>query len=263
MADRYLLESGAPDGYLLEDGSGVLLLEGGGGAAAVRSITSLALGNRTNSTFTAPAGLADNDILLCVMCCGDAGDQTAPAVTPPSGFTQLTGFPVTISQADPYATALRVFWKLAASESGSYTFTHGAADSEGVLYAISGADATPINPDASTNTGNDTAGVVTALSVTTPVNDSLVIWACVCWNSSGSATPPTGTTPTFTERYDPGASGIIYVADGVLGTAGATGDKNVTTSNGNGRWAATLISIEAGAGGGGAAPVQPFMFVIT
>ena len=28
MADRYLLESGAPDGYLLEDGSGVLLLEG-------------------------------------------------------------------------------------------------------------------------------------------------------------------------------------------------------------------------------------------
>lgn len=27
MADRYLLESGAPDGYLLEDGSGVLILE--------------------------------------------------------------------------------------------------------------------------------------------------------------------------------------------------------------------------------------------
>jgi len=29
LADRYLLESGAPDGYQLEDGSGVLLLEGG------------------------------------------------------------------------------------------------------------------------------------------------------------------------------------------------------------------------------------------
>jgi hypothetical protein len=27
-ADRYLLESSATDGYLLEDGSGVLLLEG-------------------------------------------------------------------------------------------------------------------------------------------------------------------------------------------------------------------------------------------
>ena len=27
MADRYLLESGTPDGYLLEDGTGVLLIE--------------------------------------------------------------------------------------------------------------------------------------------------------------------------------------------------------------------------------------------
>lgn len=27
MASRYLLESGAPDGYQLEDGSGVLILE--------------------------------------------------------------------------------------------------------------------------------------------------------------------------------------------------------------------------------------------
>ncbi len=27
MADRYLLESGSPDGYLLEDGTGVLVLE--------------------------------------------------------------------------------------------------------------------------------------------------------------------------------------------------------------------------------------------
>ena len=27
MADRYLLESGAPDGYTLEEGGGVLILE--------------------------------------------------------------------------------------------------------------------------------------------------------------------------------------------------------------------------------------------
>ena len=34
MSDRYLLESGAPDGYLLEDGSGVLLDETQATAAA-------------------------------------------------------------------------------------------------------------------------------------------------------------------------------------------------------------------------------------
>lgn len=38
MADRYLLESGAPDGYLLEDGSGVLLLEQSAGASIIPQI---------------------------------------------------------------------------------------------------------------------------------------------------------------------------------------------------------------------------------
>lgn len=36
MADRYLLESGSPDGFTLEDGSGVLLLEEGAAAAPFR-----------------------------------------------------------------------------------------------------------------------------------------------------------------------------------------------------------------------------------
>jgi len=33
MADRYLLESSAIDGYLLEDGSGVLLIESASGTS--------------------------------------------------------------------------------------------------------------------------------------------------------------------------------------------------------------------------------------
>ncbi|MGH8562709.1 MAG: hypothetical protein ACREXW_00960 [Gammaproteobacteria bacterium] len=226
-------------------------------AAAVRATTSIALGNRTNTVFTAPAGLANNDILLAIMTCGDGGDQTVPAVTPPTGFTQLTGFPIAISEADPYAVGLRAFWKLAASESGNYTFTHGAADSEGVMYAISGADATPINPNPSTNTGLGASSV--ALGLTTPVNGSLVVLATHVWNAAGPTSPPTGTTPTFTERYDPGAGGILYVADGVLATAGATGDKTLTSANGpSHKWGATLICIEAGA-----AIKRPFLWVIT
>lgn len=42
MADRYLLESGSPDGYLLEDGSGVLLLDN----------TTLEIVNNANTTVT-------------------------------------------------------------------------------------------------------------------------------------------------------------------------------------------------------------------
>ena len=215
-------------------------------AAAVRAITSLALGNRTNSTLTAPAGLANDDILLAFLCAGDGNDQTAPTVTPPSGFTLLTGFPIQIDQPDPYATAMRVWWKLASSESGSYVFTHGAADSEGVMYAISGADSTPINPNATAATGVNTSGVCTATGLTTAVDGSLVIYACITWDFAGPSSPPTGTTPTFTERYDSG-TGIFYAADGVLATAGATGDKSVTTPNAHHKWGATLVCIEAGA----------------
>ena len=221
-------------------------------AAAVRAVTSIALGSRTNTTLTAPAGLANDDILLAVMCVGDGNDQTVPAVTPPAGFTQLTGFPITISQTDPYATGLRAFWKLAASESGSYTFTHGAADSEGMMYAISGADSTPINPNASTNSENVAADTnnPTGLSVTTPSDGCLIVYAFHCWNVAGPSTPPTGTTPTFTERYDPGSGGILYVADGVLATAGATGNKSLTSPQ-NQRWGCTLICIEAGGAAAG------------
>lgn len=39
MADRYLLESGTPDGYLNEDGSGVLLIESVPSAAITGTIT--------------------------------------------------------------------------------------------------------------------------------------------------------------------------------------------------------------------------------
>ena len=38
MADRYLIETSAVDGYLLEDGTGVLILEQDAGAAAVTAV---------------------------------------------------------------------------------------------------------------------------------------------------------------------------------------------------------------------------------
>jgi hypothetical protein len=230
-------------------------------AVAVRSITSIALGNRTNTTLTAPAGLANNDILLAFLCAGDGNDQTAPTVTPPSGFTELSGFPATISQADPYAIALHVFWKLAAGESGSYTFSHGAADTEGVLYALSGADATPINPAATVVNSSPLGATNTATGLTTPNDNALVVFADMVWDSMGSsATAPSGTTPTFTERYDPGTAGILYLADGVLATAGATGAKAVTSGNGiNSKWVATLVCLEADTGGGGGGVTIPLM----
>jgi hypothetical protein len=44
MADRYLLESGAPDGYLMEDGGGVLLLESGSADTFIDGLHRIHLG---------------------------------------------------------------------------------------------------------------------------------------------------------------------------------------------------------------------------
>src|SRR5262245_54449086 len=51
MADRYLLESGAPDGYQLEDGTGVLLLETGNAPFIPQTWCNPRPVVRSNSTF--------------------------------------------------------------------------------------------------------------------------------------------------------------------------------------------------------------------
>lgn len=54
MADRYLLESGAPDGYLLEDGSGVLILEGAGYDFTLDAGAITIAGQTVTATINAP-----------------------------------------------------------------------------------------------------------------------------------------------------------------------------------------------------------------
>lgn len=217
--------------------------------SAYRSHTSIAAGTRTTTTLTAPTGLANNDILLCIFL---AVANPSPAITIPSGFAEVTGSPATFSKPADVEFKLRAYWKRAASESGSYAFTHTSCGTEALLYAISGADATPINPNPSVTVGDGSDGqgnIAKANGITTANNNSFVVFAASAYDAVGPASPPSGTTPTFTERYDPG--GVLYVADGVMATAGATGNKQITTPNGNfNPWGTLLIAIESDTGGG-------------
>jgi hypothetical protein len=63
VADRYLLESGAPDGYLLESGSGVLLLEAVAGdvtvsPSGVSSSTAVGSASASGSAVVSATGVA-------------------------------------------------------------------------------------------------------------------------------------------------------------------------------------------------------------
>jgi hypothetical protein len=99
---------------------------------------------------------------------------------------------------------LNVLWKRAAFESGSYTFAHSSASSQGLLIAVSGAVTSGSPIDASTpNTGAGTT--TTALSVTTTSANDLLFYIAHDWEGTGGLSPPTG----FTERFD----SLIYAAD--------------------------------------------------
>lgn len=64
MADRYLLESGAPDGYLLEDGSGVYLLEGESSVVLTADDITTGTPTLTSAALGQKHVLLANDILV-------------------------------------------------------------------------------------------------------------------------------------------------------------------------------------------------------
>lgn len=212
-------------------------------AVAYRSSRSTTYATRTNTTITAPAGIQNNDVLIILFGIGASGTPPAPA--PPAGFNIITGFPTTETDAGGFKVKTYAWYKIASGESGNYTITHSSAASQGYMAAVSGADiADPFHQNPTTNTGSGT--VSTALGLTTPADNSLVIYLGSDWGDNSNAlSPPTGTTPTFNERLDPGTvSGIMYVADGVLASQGTTGNKTQSNNSNSGNpWMASLICV--------------------
>lgn len=197
--------------------------------------------SRTNTTVNAPSGLTDGDYILLGILQGESGTNPADP-TPPAGFTLLTSFPV-IAEDGGFAIETRVYGRVAASEGASWTFTHTAHSSQGFALAYRGVHAsTQIDATPTVNSG--TGATSTALGVTTVTNNAMVVLVAHDWGStSNNLTAPTGTTPTFTERLD--VAPLIYIADGLMVAAGATGNKTMTnnTGGGGGAWAACLIPL--------------------
>jgi hypothetical protein len=224
-------------------------------AVARRSDSILATGSRANSTITAPSGIANGDILLAVLSVGDGTALPSLAVTGPAGWTEISGSPLAQARADPYTVSLRAYWKIASSESGSYAFTHTSADTVGYIVALTGGHGTtPLSPTPTNNVSDQAANgqTTTYTGLTTPADGSYLLAAETIWDAAGT-TAIAGTTPTFTNRV---RSGGTYMSDGVLTTAGATGNKTRTNGNvGVGLpWLAYLICVQPAASAATARP---------
>jgi hypothetical protein len=197
-----------------------------------------------NATFTAPSGIVDGDLLLIWLELFSTGTVVTP--TAPAGFAVVPGVTWPLVVTPTGANANVWFWyKWAAAESGSYTVTHASSVRRGKMVRVTGADTTsPFTPAPTQNVGTSST-TYTYLGLTTAVDGTLVMLFGSDWNdTANNLTPPTGTTPTFTERIDiPGE----YLATGILSPAGATGNKTMTNNStavaGSG-WLASMVAVQ-------------------
>ena len=160
-------------------------------------------------TINKPTGTVDGDEMLAFIGSASTG------VTPPAGWTEIE----TVSVHQPYFRAYR---KTASSEGASYSWT-GADEQLGVILTFRGVNAvTPIDIDGSSTFSS--VNNPSAPSVTTSMNNTLVIAVQTSNDSANPATSPAG----MTERADlsDGVGNFSISASTVTqASAGASGTK--------------------------------------
>ncbi len=197
----------------------------------------------TSITVNAPAGLVDGDMLVA----GIASKSGAADFNVPAGWTAID------TTADANWVTSRMFWKIAASEGATFTFTATVAEkmSIAVLRIDGQATSSPLNASGKDFNGSTQAASVSP-TITTTADNCLVL--SFHGNREVSApingSPPAGMSQTVIAEISSGAAAAF--AQVTQGTAGATGTKSWTLDS-VAKWTAWTVAIapEAGSGGGG------------
>lgn len=190
-------------------------------AIALRSKNSANCGAvRTASAICpAPATIVDGDVLVAVVSC----NNNTVIVTPPAGWVEVGGSPF----HDAASATIAVFYKVAASESGSYTFTLGGTTRSWCVWMGSYSGVNTTTPIDVTPVSASGTGTVPTMTVT--AGAMLVIAADY---SSGAGATTTFTPPTspgtFVEEIDQATATASTensqcVDDFLLAAGGATG----------------------------------------
>lgn len=209
--------------------------------STIRSFQGTTYASRTNTTLTKPSGTVDGDLLVACHICVLNG--TLPSVTGPAGWTLVSGFPTDVSDGS-FKGQLRVYYKQASSEGASYTWTHTTASSDAVIYCVQNPHT--YTPQIDWFGGNNTTSQFPSVESSTAGAAVMVIGHN--WQQFGSATAPTGTNPTLTERQD-SAGSLFYCADGIQTTAGATSVRSMANNNGAGDpWQGVVVVVSPAPG---------------
>ncbi|HZQ04091.1 MAG TPA: Ig-like domain-containing protein, partial [Gaiellaceae bacterium] len=179
-----------------------------------------------------PTGTAYDDLMIAQIT---VGGGSGTAITPPSGWTLLRRD----DNGTNVSTALYTH-VAGAGEAGPYrwSFSPNAVAAGGIL-AYAGVDQS-VALQTSGGTGGSNKNMVAPAITTTSANEKVIDFNGAL--TSGKVTAPTGSTPTFTEEYDPQATFDIEAADGTYASAASTGTKTAVASS-NTYWVSQLVGL--------------------
>jgi hypothetical protein len=192
---------------------------------------------------TKPAGTVQDDIILAVGALGHPDTDIGTDISPPDGTWTAVRAPTAIADTGHFEVIFHVWWKRAgASEPASYDFTQNAGanrNTEVCLASYSGCitSGSPIDSGIAATSG--TSNSATIPSITTTVDDALLIIADQNWDAANTHVPPTG----FVERNE----FLTTINDAGQATAGASGSKgpyNPGTLSGPNPWQAWMFALK-------------------
>lgn len=164
-------------------------------------------------------------------------------------FTNATGGSTANTEWQTIGIALKLgpntkvdnwtWYKIASSESGNYTVTHAAAQSQGYIAAYGGVDKnTPFAGNEISGTG--VGGTTSVSGVTTTRNGSTIVFAGQDIGTTQNVlSGPTGFTADLTTAI---GTSWMYVSHYYQNASGATGSQSIT--NNGGPWAGFLMAIQ-------------------
>ena len=193
------------------------------------SVPALQNQNVSSVQIINPTGLAVGDLMLAFLSQNNPG---SPVVSTATGWTSVLTRTYT-SGGNTVGTSVYYRFATAADLSnGSFTFSFTSSRrSAGAIMVFRGVDTvTPLN--ASGSQGNASSTSLTAPSVTTADNDTMLVASYGFVQGSNSATPPAGMTEAFDAATGAGPNGItIEGAYGLQAAEGATGTKVATAAS--------------------------------
>jgi len=194
----------------------------------------------TTIVVNKPTSTADGNVMIAIISCSSNGDSTT-TLAAPSGWTALSPAPL----GGPLGRRTWAFWKVAASEGTSYTFTSSglSGGSEiwiGIITTYSGNHTTAPIDGSGTNSGAQNT-TPTLASVTPSTNKDMHF----SYLNAGNNPPHTWTgSPTLTAFLDDNGTNFDagqVVSDLLLTTSSATTAYTTTDSN---PWNAWTILIK-------------------